>query len=103
MRKGRLRSSRNFTVGFFMAYLSHVSPFVCRPWSSFSLMVEFLECGDSSPHGSESGDESPRPTFGGLNDDQGPILCTCINIYLVLDSWGDLQIGFLTNHHPQFY
>ncbi len=30
------------------------------------------DCGDSSPHGSESGDKSPHSTFGGLNDDQGP-------------------------------
>ena len=34
-------------------------------------MGEFVECGDSSPHGSESGDKSPHSTFGGLNDDQG--------------------------------
>jgi len=33
-------------------------------------MDEFVECGDSSPHGSESGDESPHSSFGGLNDDQ---------------------------------
>ena len=37
-------------------------------------MGEFVECGDSSPHGSESGDESPHSTLGGLNDDQGPSL-----------------------------
>ena len=42
-----------------------------RPWSSFSPKGEFVECGDSSPHGSESGDKSPHSTFGGLNDDQG--------------------------------
>jgi len=41
------------------------------PWSSFSPMGEFVECGDLSPHGSESGDKSPHSTFGGLNDDQG--------------------------------
>jgi len=34
-------------------------------------MGVFVECGDSSPHGSESGDESPHSTLGGLNDDQG--------------------------------
>jgi len=45
-----------------------------RPWSSFSPMGEFVECGDSSPHGSESGDESPHSTLGGLNDDQGRII-----------------------------
>jgi len=26
-------------------------------------MGEFVECGDSSPHGSESGDKSPHSTF----------------------------------------
>ena len=31
------------------------------PWSLFSPMGEFVECGDESPHS----------TFGGLNDDQG--------------------------------
>jgi len=41
------------------------------PWSSFILMGEFVECGDSSLHGSESGDKSPHSKFGGLNDDQG--------------------------------
>jgi len=35
-----------------------------------ALWGEFVECGDSSPHGSE-GDESPHSIFGGLNDDQG--------------------------------
>gem|GEM_PF-3480617 len=35
-------------------------------------MGGFVECGDSSPHGSESGDESPHSTTGGLSDDQGP-------------------------------
>jgi len=39
----------------------------------FSPMGEFVECGDSSPHGSESGDKSPHSTFVGLNDDQGQI------------------------------
>gem|GEM_PF-6109812 len=34
-------------------------------------MGEFVECADSSPHGSESDDESPHSTLGGLNDDQG--------------------------------
>jgi len=34
-------------------------------------MFEFVECGDLSPHGSESGDKSPHSTLGGLNDDQG--------------------------------
>jgi len=42
-----------------------------RPWSSFSPISEFVECGDSSPQGSESGDKSPHSTFGGLNDDLG--------------------------------
>ena len=28
-----------------------------------------MECGDSSPQNSESGDESPHSTLGGLNDD----------------------------------
>jgi len=42
-----------------------------RPWLSFNPTGEFVECGDSSPHGSESGDKSPHSTFGGLNDDQG--------------------------------
>ena len=42
-----------------------------RPWSSFSPKGELVECGDSSLHGSESGDKSPHSTFGGLNDDQG--------------------------------
>ena len=41
-------------------------------WSSLSPMGEFVECGDTSPHGSESGDESPHSPLGGLNDDQGP-------------------------------
>ena len=41
------------------------------PWSLFSPMGEFVECGDSSPHGSENGDESPHSTLGGLFDDQG--------------------------------
>jgi len=36
-----------------------------------SSVVGQVECGDSSPHGSESGDKSPHSTFGGLNDDQG--------------------------------
>jgi len=31
-----------------------------------------VECGDSSPHGSESGVESLHTTFGRLNDDQSP-------------------------------
>jgi len=39
-------------------------------------MGEFVECGDSSPHGSESGDKSPHFRFGGLNDDQGHVLVT---------------------------
>ena len=34
-------------------------------------MGEFVECGELSPHCSESGDKSPHSTFGGLNDDQG--------------------------------
>jgi len=34
-------------------------------------MREFVECGDSSPHVTGSGDESPHSRFGGLNDDQG--------------------------------
>ena len=33
-------------------------------------MGEFVECGDSSPQGSESGDKLPHSTFYGLNDDQ---------------------------------
>jgi len=37
-------------------------------------MGEFVECGDSSPNGSESGDESPHSTLGGLNDDQCRVL-----------------------------
>jgi len=39
-----------------------------EPWSS-QPDGEFAECGDSSPHGSESGDKSPHSTFGRLNDD----------------------------------
>ena len=39
-----------------------------------SPMGEFVECGDLSPHGSESGDKSPHSTFGGLNDDQGQLV-----------------------------
>ena len=34
-------------------------------------MGEFVECGDSSPQGSDSGEESPHSIFGGLNDNQG--------------------------------
>jgi len=34
-------------------------------------MEEFVECGDSSQHGSENGDKSPHPTLGRLNNDQG--------------------------------
>ena len=44
---------------------------VLWPSSLFSPMREFVECGESSPHGSESGDEPPHSTLGGLNDDQG--------------------------------
>ncbi len=47
----------------------HITAF--WPWSPFSPMGELVECGDSSPHGSESGDKSPHSTLGGLNDDQG--------------------------------
>ena len=43
----------------------------------FSPMGEFFECGDSSPHGSESGDKSPHSTFGGLNDHQGRYFYLC--------------------------
>jgi len=45
----------------------------CGPWSLFSPMGEFVECCDSSPHGSESGDKSPYSPIGGLNDDHAPI------------------------------
>ena len=61
------------------------------PWSSFSPMGDFVECSDSSPHGSESGNESKHSTFGGLNDDQGLkdtrptwLLHLCIASYRVL-------------------
>gem|GEM_PF-2559820 len=37
-----------------------VQPYSFMPWSSFSPIGEFVECGDSSPHS----------TLGGLNDDQ---------------------------------
>gem|GEM_PF-1576862 len=46
---------------------------VTWPWSSLSPIGEFGECGDSSPHGSESGDESPHSIFSGLNDDQSHV------------------------------
>ena len=47
-----------------------VHPYSFMPWSSFSPISEFVECGDSSPHGYESGDKSPHSTLGGLNEDQ---------------------------------
>ncbi|PZN74537.1 MAG: general secretion pathway protein GspK [Candidatus Methylumidiphilus alinenensis] len=57
------------------------------PWSSFSPMGEFVECGDLSPHGSESGDKSPHSTFGGLNDDQGPFRVKQTGVAMVIVLW----------------
>ena len=35
---------------------------------------EILECGDSSPHGSERGDEPPHSMADGLSDGLSPIM-----------------------------
>ncbi len=56
-------------------------------------MGEFVECGDSSPYGSESGDESPHSALGELNDDQGPLINRTLKSYHLPQHHGGISPG----------